>query len=149
MRAFLVALLISSGAFAQEALLLVRHAEKVDNAKDALLSPAGHARAEALAVKLRDAGITAVFATDVERTQQTAAPLAAALHLEVTRHAASDTAGLVKLLRKSKRALVVGHSNTLPEIAQAYGVKLSLADDEYDALFVLIPRTKTLIKLRQ
>src|SRR6185312_14287059 len=103
-----------------QVLFLVRHAEKVDNSRDAALSAAGEARAKALAVKLGDAGITAIFASQMRRTQQTAAPLADKLHLPVQVHQAEDTAGLVELLRKQDRALVAGHSDTLPEIAKAF-----------------------------
>ncbi len=137
-------------AGAQEVLLLVRHAEKVDNTKDAALSAAGEARARALAFRLRDAGIAAIYTSEYQRTRKTAQPLAEALKLGGRVHPAKDTAGLVALLRKEPgRALVVGHSNTLPEIARAYGVELAVADDEYDGLFVLVPATKTLIRLRQ
>lgn len=135
---------------AQEVLFLVRHAEKVDNSKDAALSPAGQARAKALALTLRDAGVSSIYATQYQRTKATAQPLAEALKLHVHLHPADDTAGLVALLHKERgRALVVGHSNTLPEIAAAYGVKLSIEDDQYDGLFMIIPRRKTLVRLHQ
>ena len=141
----LVALLM-----AQQMLFLVRHAEKVDNSRDAALSAAGEARARALADKLRDAGITAIFTTELQRTKQTAAPLAEKIHVAAQVHPADDTAGLVKLLHKEKRVLVVGHGNTLPEIAAAYGFpSLAIADDEWDALYVLVPRTRTLVHLHQ
>lgn len=137
-------------ARAQEVLFLVRHAEKVDTSKDAALSAAGEARAKALAIRLRDAGITAIYTSEYQRTRKTAEPLTEALKLLPRVHPANDTAGLVALLRKEPgRALVVGHSNTLPEIARAYGVELAVADDAYDGLFVLVPSTKTLIRLRQ
>ena len=137
-------------ARAQEVLFLVRHAEKVDGSKDAALSAAGEARAKALAVRLRDAGVASIYTSEFQRTKATAWPLAEVLKLAPRVHAAGDTAGLVALLRQERgRALVVGHSNTLPEIARAFGVELSVADDEYDALFVLVPATKTLIHLRQ
>jgi phosphohistidine phosphatase SixA len=149
MRALLLALLFALPVRAQEALFLVRHAEKADDSKDPALSPAGEARAKALAARLRDAGITAVYATEYQRTQKTAQPLADALRLAVRQHPAKDTAGLVALLKGEKRALVVGHSNTVAEIAAAYGVKLSIADDEYDALYVVMPATHTVIRLHQ
>ncbi len=135
---------------AQQMLFLVRHAEKVDNSRDAPLSAQGEARAKALADKLRDAGITAIFTTEFQRTKQTAAPLAEKIGVKVQVHPADDTAGLVKLLRNQKRALVVGHGNTLPEIAAAYGFpKLTIGDDEWDALYVLVPRTRALVHLHQ
>ena len=132
-----------------QVLFLVRHAEKVDNSRDAALSAAGEARARALAQKLGDAGITAIFATQYQRTQKTAAPLAARLKLPVQTHAADDTAGLVELLRKQDRALVVGHSNTLPEIARAFGVTIEVPDEEYDGFYVILPAERLLVRLHQ
>ena len=145
-----LALCAAMPARAQEVLFLVRHAEKVDSSKDAALSAAGVARAKALAIRLRDAGVTSIYTSEYQRTKATAQPLTDALKLLPQVHPASDTAGLVALLRKERgRALVVGHSNTLPEIARAYGVELPVADDEYDALVVLVPASKALIRLRQ
>ncbi|HUJ27955.1 MAG TPA: phosphoglycerate mutase family protein [Myxococcales bacterium] len=132
-----------------QVLFLVRHAEKVDNSKDAALSAAGEARAQALAGKLADARIGAIFATQYKRTQQTAAPVAEKLKLKMQVHEADDTAGLVKLLEKEDRALVVGHANTLSEIAKAFGVTLEVSDDDFGGLYVMLPREKLLIKLRQ
>jgi broad specificity phosphatase PhoE len=132
-----------------QVIFLVRHAEKVDNSRDAALSVAGEARARALVDKLRDAGITAIFATQYQRTQKTAAPVAGKLGLEVQVHAADDTAGLVEILRKQERALVVGHSNTLPEIAKAFGVTLEVPDEEFDGLYVLLPAERLLVRLHQ
>jgi broad specificity phosphatase PhoE len=149
MKAVLAVLLLSCAAQAQEAVFLVRHAEKVDNSKNAELSDAGRKRAQELARKLHDAGITAVWATEFHRTQDTGKPVAEAQRLTMKMHPADDPKGLVELLRKEGgRPLVVGHSNTLPEIAKALGVELKpLAENEYDALFVV--EGKTLIKLRQ
>jgi phosphohistidine phosphatase SixA len=137
--------LLAALLLAQQMLFLVRHGEKVDNSRDAALSAAGEARANGLADKLRDAGITAIFTSEYQRTRNTAAPLAAKLKLEPQVHKADDTPGLVALLHKTDRALVVGHSNTLPEIARAYGVRLEIADDEYDSIFLLLPGDKPLL----
>ncbi|TMA19843.1 MAG: histidine phosphatase family protein [Deltaproteobacteria bacterium] len=132
-----------------QVLFLVRHAEKVDNSRDAALSQAGEARALALADKLRDAGITAIFATEFQRTQKTAAPLAKRLNVKTQVRAADDTAGLVALLNQQERALVVGHSNTLPEIAKAFGTTLEVPDEEFDGLYVLLPAERLLVRLHQ
>ena len=130
---------------AQQMLFLVRHAEKVDNSRDAALSAAGEARARGLADKLGDAGITAIFNSEYQRTRNTAAPLAAKLKVEPQVHKADDTRGLVELLHGQQRALVVGHSNTLPEIARAYGVNLEVSDDDFASIFLLIPGDKPLL----
>jgi broad specificity phosphatase PhoE len=158
MRAFLLFAILCAAvpARAQEMVFLVRHAEKADASRDPVLSQKGEARARALAALLRDAGVTAVWATELRRTQLTAKPLADARRLPVRVQAADDSAGLVAQVRKQQprgRVLVVGHSNTVPEIAQAFGVreKIALSDDEYDALFVIVPGPggARLLRLRQ
>ena len=134
---------------AQEVVFLVRHAERADSSKDAALSAAGEARARALAGKLREAGVTAIYTSEFRRTKETAAPLARALGIAPREHAAADSAGLVALLRKEKRVLVVGHSNTLPEVAAGLGVKekIEIADDRFDDLLVVVP--PRLVRLKQ
>ncbi len=88
---FFVASMFALPAAAQHTVFLVRHAERADSspgtsptmAADPDLSAAGRARADHLAEALKDAKITAIFATEFKRTQQTAAPLAKALGLTV------------------------------------------------------------------
>ena len=71
----LLCVLLASSAAAQSTIFLVRHAEK-KTGDDPDLTKAGHARAESLAKMLKDADITAIYTSEVKRTQQTAAPLA-------------------------------------------------------------------------
>jgi broad specificity phosphatase PhoE len=104
--------------------VLVRHAEKADDgSKDPPLSTAGAARALALATGLRDAPLRAAYATAYRRTQATAAPSASAHSLPVTTYEAKLAAGeFADKLRHDHvdgTVLVVGHSNTIPDIAAA------------------------------
>lgn len=139
-------------------LALVRHAEKAsDDPRDPSLSAAGQARAAALATALRDAGVVAVYATQFRRTQQTAAPTAAAAGLELTVRPASgevlqDAEAFATEL-KARHAdggtvLVVGHSNTIPALAaallgEAAGVA-PMPEDEFDRLMlVTLPEAST------
>ncbi len=152
---FAILLLCAQVAIAQPVIYLVRHAEKAKdgNSKDPDLSAAGRARAEALAKIVKDVGVTAIFATELKRTQQTAAPLAKLTKIPVTVVPAKDTGRLVaKLNRTVGCALVVGHSNTIPEIVRALGVTepVKIADAEYDQLFVVKTETKPpeLLRLR-
>ena len=129
--------------------ILVRHAEKAsDDARDPSLSAAGQARAAALASALADAGISVVYATQFKRTQQTAAPTAATAGVDVTvRDAGSDVAAdaatFAAHLRQHHRGdtvLVVGHSNTVPPLANALLGRSAVApitDDEYDRLLLI------------
>jgi broad specificity phosphatase PhoE len=136
---------VASSAFAQRAVIVVRHAEKVDQSTDAVLSEAGQARARALASLLAKAGVTAVYATQYQRAAQTVQPLADALKLTVQTLQSDDTAGLVARLRSrhgSDVVLVAGHSNTVPEILSRLGhtEPVTIADDDFGSLFVVVPK---------
>jgi len=137
---FLVGLALSS-SFSQSTVFIVRHAEKIDDSKDAELSEAGRARAEVLANMLRDSKIDAIYTTEFKRTQQTAAPLAKALGLTVTTLPAANQAALVAKLRASTaNSLVVGHGNTIPEIIKALGISepVNIFETDYDNLFLAV-----------
>jgi phosphohistidine phosphatase SixA len=134
----------AGSAAAQQALFVVRHAEKVDQSKDPHLSEAGQARARALAALLAQSGAAAVYATEYQRTSETAKPLADRLGLPIQHVPATDTPRLVEQL-KARHAqdivVVVGHSNTVPEILKLYGVSISpIADDDFGNVFVVVPR---------
>jgi broad specificity phosphatase PhoE len=138
------ALCLCGSAGAEPTIFVVRHAEKAQpaggDAKDPELSAAGRVRAESLALTLKDAGITAIYASEFKRTQQTAAPIARTAGVEVTVVPAKETNTLVGRLKEHQgAALVVGHSNTIPEILKALGASVSFTIEEpdYDNLFVL------------
>jgi broad specificity phosphatase PhoE len=123
----------------QTTVLLVRHADRQGNA-DAL-NAAGTERAEELAHVLEKAGIGAIYSSEAVRTQQTAAPTATLLGLTPTAMPAADVAGLVSLIRSDhsgQTVLVVGHSNTVPQIIVALGgPTVTIGENEYDNLYVL------------
>jgi phosphohistidine phosphatase SixA len=105
--------------------VLVRHAERDGGMGDEVgISQAGRCRADGLARMLADAGIRAIYTSESARTQQTAAPLAKKLGIQPEVVPAKDIAGLVKRLRSAPEhaaILVVGHSNTVPEIIERLG----------------------------
>ena len=133
----------------QGVVFLVRHAERADAGMaaakvpgaDPELSDAGKARAASLAALLKDAKITAIFTTEYKRTRDTAQPLAAATGITAAAVDSKDAAGLIDKVKASPgNVLVVGHSNTLPEVIKALGIgePVSLADDQFDNLFVVV-----------
>jgi broad specificity phosphatase PhoE len=146
----------AAAAVAQEAIYVVRHAERVDDEKRSLLSPEGHARAARLAEFLRDAGVTHVFVTEYERTAQTAEPLARRLGLAPVVVPADEMGALlgkIKTAGPKRRVLVAGHSDTVPALLKALGCAdpITIAKAEYDNLFVVIPRDNAsplLLRLR-
>lgn len=118
--------------------VLVRHAEKAtDDPRDPSLTPAGTRRAQRLAGTLHLRPVVAAYATPFRRTQATATPTARDHGLTVTTYDAATPAGdLARRLRESHAAgtvLVVGHSNTVPAIAQALcGCTIApMAETEY------------------
>jgi phosphohistidine phosphatase SixA len=122
---------------------LVRHAERAeDHPTDPSLSERGRERAELLARTLADAGVAHIHSTPLRRTRATAAPLAARLGLGVQEYAAAEGRALAERIRgASGRHLVVGHSNTLPELVRALGGDpgAPIQDaTEYDRLYVLV-----------
>jgi broad specificity phosphatase PhoE len=143
--AALLVLAAAGPALAQQAVFVVRHAEKADQSDDAALSAAGKRRAVALAELLRSAGVTHVITSEFRRTQQTAAPTATARGLTSEHVPARDLAALVAKLRAAGPdavVLVVAHSNTIPPMLTALGWPndIALQDRDYDDVFVLVPR---------
>lgn len=147
--------LVPARAFAQKLVFVVRHGERADagmtQQADPPLSSAGQARAQRLMTMLADSGITAIVTTELIRTKQTAQPLAAKLGLtpEVVQH--DNTQGIVATLKITHAAdivLVVGHSDTIPAILKAYGkADVTIADNEYDNLFVIVPATGMVVRM--
>lgn len=128
---------------AESVFILVRHAEKVDESEDSALSEEGHERARTLASLLRDARIERVYSSDFVRTRDTAAPLIEALEIELSLYDPGNLPELAKeLLLVPGRYLVVGHSNTTPELARLLGADpvSDMAHDEYDRLYLLVHR---------
>lgn len=132
--------LLAIAASAQQTIFIVRHAERADASKDSELSQAGRARAETLAKRLKGEKITAIYATEFKRTQQTAAPLAKALGITVTTVSSKDTGALIAKLRASSgNALVVAHSNTIPDLIKELGISepVTIGENDYGDLFAV------------
>ena len=131
-------------ASAQKAVFIVRHAEKVNESEDPLLSAAGRTRAKALARRLGSAGVKAVYVTEFKRTRLTAAPLARALGLTpivIPAPASQELVDRIRTDNPSDVVLVVGHSNSVPKILALLGDTGPIdIGDEYDNLFVVVPR---------
>lgn len=156
-----VFLLLSSGAFsaADDAefttVILVRHAEKANKSADTPLhEPKGFRRARALANSVADFGLSAVFASEYLRTQQTVAATASHLGLDDLVVQITDpqqVANEILTHYRGRTVLVAGHSNTVPAIIEALGgpslcpdrggeiVKddCRIPDKQYDNLYML------------
>ena len=153
---FLIACCFTGNVIATDnyTLYLVRHAEKQqDGSRDPALTETGKNRSRQLASWLRDKDINAIWSSDYIRTRDTANPLLAQLGLKLGIYDPGNQLVLVEnLLNKQKTALIVGHSNTIPELARLL-CECSIADmkdSEYDRLIVVsISNTETQVKTLQ
>ena len=125
-------------------LYLVRHAEKElssENPKDPPLTPCGEQRAASLEVFLSAVPIEAVYSSDYTRTRDTAKPLAEKRKLTTQIYnpkSPQETAAM--LLARRQNALVVGHSNSTPELVGALiGEKLQEMDESiYNRIYQVV-----------
>jgi broad specificity phosphatase PhoE len=130
--------------------IVVRHAEVEASAgPDPNLSLAGQERAARLARILTkvqgERGVDAVFASEMQRTQQTVAPLAQSLSLPTNVLPVAGWADLPSRLlheQRGKIILVAGHSNTVPPLIYALsGETISMAEGDFDRLYIVfVPR---------
>ena len=139
--------------------ILVRHAEKSTlPADNPGLNEAGMARAAELARQLVEAdvvaGVDAIYSSTYRRTEETVQPIATALGLSITPYDASNTETIMDDIvrqHKGKVILVVGHSNTVPELIANMGASKNVPEideNEYDNMYIVsIPwfgKTKTI-----
>lgn len=124
--------------------ILVRHAEKKlepDN-PDPDLSPEGFVRAQEIARVFGNTGVTAIYATQYKRTQQTVKPLSDRTGVPVTLLQANQTDELVNRIHDSLRGQIVfvaGHNNTVPAVVSALSGENFpvIPESEYDNLFIV------------
>ena len=143
----LALLCVSASVQAAPTIFLVRHAEKASGPfrrqkRSTALPRRPRPRPLARPVFCATHPFTAVYVTDLQRTQQTVAPLLRQRPLSPTVIPAKDTPALIARLRKAHgNVLVSGHSNTLPEVLRAFGITQppSIAEADYDNLFILQP----------
>jgi 2,3-bisphosphoglycerate-dependent phosphoglycerate mutase len=123
--------------------ILVRHAEKAsDGTNDPDLKPEGVKRSESFTTLFGKADITAIYSTNYKRTRNTVIPLANAKGITVETYSTMKVAELRSLLTKHEGGTIIiaGHSNTIPEIANALiGEKKfeQFADDDYGNILVI------------
>lgn len=122
---------------------IVRHAEKASASGDTPLSEVGTKRAGCLAATLADANIQSIYTTEYKRTKETAVPTAAKTGVPATVIAGAEMNKLIKILQQGtgRNVLVVGHSNTVPQIVEMLGGgAVTVKDNEYDHLYIVTLR---------
>lgn len=122
--------------------ILVRHAEKKSNDRDADLNSKGFTRARSLANMLRDVDIDAIYSSDYKRTLQTVSFVSDNERSSVKIYDPKNLKALIAEVEDryaGKTVLIVGHSNTTPQLANLLvGTKYNSFDEwDYDNFFVI------------
>ncbi len=139
----------------------MRHAEKsTDDPRDPSLSAEGQARAAALSALLTDAGVTDIYTTQYKRTRLTAEPFARKRGIAILERPinsansatyAADLASEILTRSAGRSVLVVGHSNTVPDIVKALSGQSvpAISEAEYDHIFMVAVPTSGTRRLKQ
>lgn len=129
--------------------VVIRHAEKqIGTIDDAPLSPPGEQRATRLAQMFGDSEsfgrVKQIYVSDTRRAQQTAAGLAQRLGLKPVvlegKASASEVARRVLHENRGGLAIVIGHSNTVPQIVKQLSDARdvpAIGDEEFDTMYVV------------
>ncbi len=141
------------GTAGSTTVIVIRHAEKDVSVSvtDPPLTPGGAVRAALLARMFGDAGVLghldAIYVSPALRNRLTAAPLAARLGIKETVAPADDPRVLARRVlneHRGGRVLIVGHSDTVPQIVAALSGNPKIpeiADQEYGTMYIVaVPR---------
>lgn len=112
-----------SAALAADTVYVMRHLQKAAG-DDPPLTEQGAILADMVAGMFggQEFGIKAVFATKTRRAQQTGEPLAKLVGVPVTPYDPRDVPALVAAVKAVPgNVLIVGHSNTVPDLVAAFG----------------------------
>ncbi|MHC4974991.1 MAG: hypothetical protein ACYTF7_00110 [Planctomycetota bacterium] len=147
----LVSLLLTASATADTTFILVRHAEKITGTNDVnpSLSRAGEQRAQDLARLLSDVDIDMVYPTTmrtddgtvaITRTWKTADPISIPRKIPTNGYEASSVDSVITHAFENHRdgtVLIVGHSNTIPQLIELLGVRapVTMTEEDYDDIF--------------
>lgn len=103
-------------------IFVVRHFHTPKDLTDPDLTSEGQAAARSLAAWLSRNPPRAIFVSDTKRAKQSAAPVAARFRVIPTLYDPRDTPALLAAVRAQHgTVLIVGHSNTVPDIIAGLG----------------------------
>jgi broad specificity phosphatase PhoE len=144
LRLILPALILASSACATahpepagQAYYVMRHLQKAEG-PDPALSEEGRRGAERLADLLAGDPPSAIYVSTTRRARETAAPLAARLGVTPKEYDPSNTSALIERVKaETGTVLIVGHSNTVPEIVERLGGTrpADLAETDFGAIW--------------
>jgi phosphohistidine phosphatase SixA len=138
---------ISQIVYGQAEIFVIRHAESTSLNDASPLLTEGTIRANKLAVLFSKASIQKIYVTAIIRNRQTADPLWRQIGGQANQLITYNSVAQLQLLVQGdiiagRRILVVGHSNTVPQIITSIGVLGApvVIGTEFDNLFQIIVR---------
>jgi phosphohistidine phosphatase SixA len=115
----------------------VRHFEKLPGENPGL-TVKGQQRAQSLARYFTHIPVTKIYSTDYQRTRQSAQPLAEQLGMDIEYYSPARLADFASTLGSTDRIVVVGHSNTTPELVRLMGGEAKVMDEkDFGRLYIL------------
>jgi len=132
-------------------LFLVRHAEKAATKPDPALSICGEMQAKTLATLLKDVALPQLFHTPYQRTMMTAQALSQPDRKLQPYDPSKLAAFAAQLQQNQQSAVVVGHSNTTPELAALLSGQqiAAMAETEYGIIYQLVFSDQQLVALNR
>jgi 2,3-bisphosphoglycerate-dependent phosphoglycerate mutase len=123
-------------------IVLIRHAEKIDESENPDLSPAGYKRTLDLKDMMADWNLSHFYSTDYIRTIKTIEPLVALENIPIELYSPDTLLEFATRLKQTANArmIVSGHSNTTPKLVNYLIDKeefMPLSDDEYGKIFIV------------
>ena len=127
-------LAISTFGFAeQQTWYFLRHFEK-QQSDNLSLTATGKARAAFFS----DKPLIQVYSTDYNRTLETATPVSQLKSLDIKSYDPRNLVEFATKLKTKNHVLVVGHSNTTPELlALMGGANVTIDESEYGTLYIV------------
>ena len=129
---------------------VLRHLQKAEG-NDPGLTEVGRANAEALAGMLDRDPPSAIYVSATRRARETAAPTARRYGLTAKEYDPRDTPALIaRVQAEPGTVLIVGHSNTVPEIVAALGGGQvgPLSEQDYGDLFYISGPQRNVVRTR-
>ena len=120
--------------------IFVRHADTTGSEAQRPLTAAGALRAESLAKMLQDVPLAAVYVNELPRTRATGQGVAALTGAELIEVPSADFDKLPGMIKRHKGevVLVVGHSNTVPELIKRLGGESAeIGETDFSQLLIL------------